>query len=309
MHLRSTSMRRFASATAAIFVLVSGCSPGGSFGKGDRPSEKTLVPLRVIVADKDQAAVPFPSLSVAGCPANEVRRLLRQAEQAYAADERRLQNAIEICRDRLSKAQSELDHELMALAKEYNSAVPRGENEILKSRNPLAGLSKARALKSAVDDQYKAALRSRIAPLEDVVKRGKQDVAAAQVDLDRLRASFNDRLFASLPGKPAKLWKTDKQGHATLPIVRNEPWYVWASGTRQVSTKLLAHGMQARSGAFNMEVRQGGFVTHTYRWLLLVPDQMDASGALSLDQSNLFDGTAVVQSLGDQSGPLPNLRN
>lgn len=307
MHLRSRPGLRRTSAMVALLLGVAGCRPEGSSGDRSRLNGTMSVPLRVIVADKDQSAVPFPSLSVAGCPANEVRRILRQAEQAYAADEQRLRNALEYCRTSLSAAQSRLDDERAELATEYNSAVPGGENEILKSRNPLAALSKARAQKSAADETYKAALSSRIAPLEDNLKRGEQDVAAAEAELDHLRASFNDRLFESLPVNPVESWKTDKEGQATLAIARNEPWYVWASGTREVSTKLLAQGNQSGNGAFSMEVRRGGFVAKTYRWLVLIPDQLDSSGELSLDQSNLFDGTAVVQSLEDESLDSPRL--
>jgi hypothetical protein len=312
MRSQFQSVLRLVSGTALIFVLVGGCRPGDSSGKSgheNRPSEKSLIPLRVVVADKDQAAVPFPSLQVAGCPANEVRRRLREAEEAYAADEQRLHNALQDCRTKQTSAEHDLDHEKTVLEQEYNAAVPRGEDNVVKSRNPLAELSKARAVKSAVDEQYKAALRSRIAPLEASLDRAKQAVAAAEADLERLRDSFNDRLFASLPGRPEKTWKTNKEGQATLAMVRNEPWYVWASGEREVSTRLLMKGKLRGDGNLEARIEAGGFEKQIYRWLMLIPDDLDASGELSLDQSNLFDGRAIVRSLGAERSDSPQLRN
>ncbi len=295
---------------------------GVGFGVGCRPANKdpaslghvdaTIhVPLRVVVAQADQQPVPFPSLAIFGCPANEVRRILRRVEREYAEEQKGLHSELDRRRIDCSAAEKRVKDEEDGLKGSYNANVPQQQDEVevMELRNPLAALSRARAIKSQVDFQYQQDQRLKLDPLRDELKRKQEDVEAAHAEIARLRQDLARRLFDALPAQPAMELKTDSDGRATMVIGRNEPWYVWAAAVRTVSTTRETEGrIDARTGRFQMSQRDGGYERTSYRWLMLVPDELDSSGQLCLDQSNVFDGDPISLKLGDEQESTPFIR-
>lgn len=271
-------------------VAAFGCdSKKAESAAGDEAAESIVIPLRAVVADAGQKAVPFPALQVHGSPAHVVRRLLREAEESFNGQQKALREELDQLQGEEATAKAKLDEVRESIAREFNAAAPREGDAALKARNPLEGISKARTAKNKLDETYAAAFSERVAPVEAEVRRLEGGIAAVNARIDALRKSFASRLFDALPSAPHRQWKTDAQGNGILTVPRGEPWFIWASAVREVATtsEIQFHGGSRAT------VRESGIQTEVYRWLVLVPDQVDASGQLSLDQANLFDGRVV----------------
>jgi hypothetical protein len=267
---------------------------------GGEAAETIAIPLRAVVADAGQNAVSFPALEVRGSPAHVVRRLLRQAEDSFNAEQTALRDELQQLQRDDATVKAKLDGVRESIAREFNAAAPRESDTSLKARNPLEGISKARTAKNKLAELYAAAFSERVAPVEDEVRRLEEEIVAVNARIDALRKSYTSRLFDALPSAPHGQWKTDAQGNGILKVPRGEPWFVWASAVRQVATTREIQGQTDQTGQFRATVREGGIKSEVYRWLMLVPDQVDASGQLSLDQQNLFDGR--VMSTGPRRG-------
>lgn len=265
-----------------------GCQPAGK-----QPAEKMTeltIPVSVVVALPDQAPLPIPSCAICASPVAEIRRWLRQAERDYEEVQRRLKGEIQRLENEESDAESNLDLERGKLAQEYNEAVPKEDDPQYQSRNRLEGLANARDAKSRLDRWYRQAKQVRIAPLEDNLEQVQGALKAAHSRLESLRASYADTLYAALPATPKRRWTTDDKGQAQMSIPRNEDWYVWGDATRVVATTLETEGrIDPTTGNFRATQREGGFVQSTYRWLVVVPRELDSSGKLSLTGANLYD--------------------
>jgi len=290
----------YAFVNVCVLGVFCGCRPtGGVLVVSDHVGGMMTIPVRAVVAQRDQAPVKFPSLALCGSPAHNVRRLLRQAEREYEDEHRALQAKLSRLQGQEAAAESKLDGARGAFASEYSDKAPRSDDPKYRSRNPLEGVSKARAAKSRLDEWYAEAFRERIAPLERDLEQLRGGIKAVQGELMSLRNSFSDRLFAALPASPSEVWKTDADGRTSISISRNEPWFVWAQSRRTVATTKETSGRLDAAGEFRMTQRDGGFVQSSFRWLALVPKQLDSSGELVLDQSNLFDGRVVSAALRD----------
>ena len=286
---------------AVVMVSAVGCiSKTSESAAAGEAAESISISLRAVVTDAAQKAVPFPALQVHGSPAAVVRRLLREEEALFNAQQDALRDELQQLRGEDAAAKARLEEARESIAREFNAAAPREDDAALKTRNPLEGISKARAAKNQLAESYAAAFSERVAPVEAEVRRLEGRIVATNDSIDALRKSFPKRLFKALPAAPYRQWKTDAQGNGILTIPRSEPWFIWASAERQVATTHEIQGRTDQTGQFRATVREGGIKSEVYRWLVLVPDQVDASGQLSLDQANLFDGRVIFT--GPQGG-------
>jgi len=286
---------------STVMVAEVGCeSKKVESSAGGEAMESIVIPLRAVVADAGQKAVPFPALQVHGSPAHVVRRLLREAEESFKEQQKALREELEQLQGEEATAKAKLDEVRESIAQEFNAAAPRDSDPALKARNPLEGISKARAAKNQLAEAFAAAFSEQVAPVEAEVRRLEGRIVAVNASIDSLRKSFTSRLFDALPSAPQKQWKTDAQGNGILTVPRGEPWFIWASAVRQVATTREMQGRIDSTGRVRLTEREGGIQSELYRWLVLVPDQVDASGQLSLDQANIFDGRVI--SSGSQGG-------
>lgn len=279
---------------ATVMVAAFGCESKEveSVVSGDT-AESTVIPLRAVVADAGQRAVPFPALQVHGSPAHVVRRLLREAEDSFNSQQRSLREELQQVQSEEAAAKVLLEKVRESIAREFNVAAPREGDPGLKARNPLEGISKARAAKNQLAESYASSFADKVAPVEAEVQRLERRVVAVNASIDALQKSFASRLFDALPTEPHSQWKTDAQGNGILKIPRSEPWFIWALAVRKVATTREMQGRIDSTGRVRLSEREGGIRSEVYRWLVLVPDQLDASGQLSLDQANLFDGHVI----------------
>jgi len=296
---------------AAIWMTSApGCGPAKlGLEPGGEASESIAIPVRVLVADAEKKAVAFPSLPIHGSPADVVWRLLRAAEAEFMDEQRGLENESLQLRSESTATRARLDNVRESLAREFNAAAPRESDPAFTSRNPLEGISKARAAKSQLSESYAAAFAERVAPVEAEVRALESRLANVNARIESLRQSLPARLFAALPETPQGIWKTDAGGTANLTVPQGEPWFIWASATRRFSTTRERTGrIDLRSGQYRSTDREGGFVTESYRWLVLVPEQLDSSGHLSLDHTNIFDDRTIAggpSSAGTPRFPAP----
>lgn len=284
--------------TVVIGVSAVGCGESQSVpGNGGLYSAKTI-PVQVVIAEKDQTPVAFPSLPLNCIPVSAVQEVLRATEKQYKEELESLRRNLRQVVDALSDANRRLEVAQESVAKDYRDSAPAETDPQFTSRNPLEALSSARAAKSRVDRDYSESIDVRIAPIEAEIAKLNESERAVRASIQGVIASRGDRFFAALQTCPAKQWKTDANGLATLNVTLEEPWFIWAAQSREVATTVVMNRSSSTSATF----RAGGHQTRLYRWWLCLPDGLDGAGKLSLDNKNLFD---VVGPPKSAVGPTP----
>lgn len=255
---------------------------------------KRTVPARVVVAGEDQRPLAFPSLALNGSPISAVRKALRVAQEEHDQKIKAFDRTLSSIRAAWNKVHVELGEAREAVARDYNELRPKRDSEEYATRDPLEGLSKARAAKTRADAAYKQAYASRIEPLEAELARLKQEQSNVQASLSSLQANLADHFFNALPTPPAAQWKTDSEGKQTLEIPPGEPWCIWAEKSHRVATAVVSDWVIDPSTGRRRSVSRGGeYRTTVYRWMLVVPDALDDTGGLCFDETNTYDGTVA----------------
>ena len=258
----------------ATFSLVAGgCS-----------TEQSSIPFRSVINQQNLIPVPLESLEIHASPASEVEPLFKIAMKGHdrlcQSIQQEISNASEVLlreKKRLSEAKEEV-------ATNYNAMLPKEETLSSKStRGDLERLSIVRAQKSKTDASYEAAVESNIRPIEQKIANSISVLDAIESNLHSVRADKNMSMFNALPTSPSKTWVTDSDGHTSITVPKNEPWYVWASAKRRVP-----YG----DNKYTVEI---------YHWILVVPDDLDENGSLFADNRNLLSvrGVVLSKSAGD----------
>ena len=281
--------------TGAIAALLLGCT-GDQSGAPETGSmfRRRTVSARVVVAGDDQKPVVFPSLALNGSPISVVQKALRVVQDEHDKKMRAFEKDVARIRAELRVVDLKAIDAREAVARDYNDSRPSVDSEQYATRNPLKGLSKARAVKSQADIAYKEAYAVKIKPLEEELARLSQEEWNVQESMALLTAGLADKLFNALPMPPAAQWKTDPDGKQNLEIPQDEPWCIWTQGSHRVATAIVTESVVSPStGRGRSTSRPGGYRTTIYRWMLVVPDALDASGDLCFDETNVYDGTAA----------------
>jgi hypothetical protein len=320
---------RRAAAGAILMLLAPGCVKDGAPTRGasaDTKSENVLpakdslygtTDYKVVAAlfdTRNKSSVPT-LLRVFGAPKSFVRmrfaKVIEQYEAELAAANRRVaETAAEI-----EKTSSELDAAEKSLTQEYAEMRPDelddGPSE--DDRDPLLTLSKVRAEKSRIDRWYKKNYAERIEPIKLVLKSLYRKKINETLDIEFIKASFKNRLFgalANIPETDRKVWATNRNGEATITISNDEPWAVWSETEHREITKYVTRRRIQQSTSIAQAIGQNKYEIDTditvdeetypelkttkVRWLLHVPDDIDANKRLSLDGQSAFDLQDIV---------------
>jgi len=281
--------------TGAIAALLLGCTgdQSGAPGTGSMFRRRT-VSARVVVAGDDQKPVVFPSLALNGSPISVVQKALRVVQDEHDQKMRAFEKNAARIRAEWRVVDLKAIDTREAVARDYNDSRPSVDSEQYATRNPLKGLSKARAVKSQADIAYKESYTVKIKPLEEELARLSQEESNVRESMALLTAGLADKLVNALPMPPAAQWKTDSDGKQNLEIPQDEPWCIWTQGSHRVATAIVTESVVSPStGRGRSTSRPGDYRTTIYRWMLVVPDALDASGDLCFDETNVYDGTAA----------------
>ena len=281
--------------TSVVAALLLGCTgdQSGPPGTGSIFGRRS-VSARVVVAGEDQKPIVFPSLALNGSPMSVVQKALRVVQDEHDQEMRALEKNLARIRAEWRVVDLKASDAREAVARDYNDSRPSADSEQYATRNPLKGLSKARAVKSQADIAYKESYAVKIKPLEEELARLSQEESNAQESMALLTAGLADKLFNALPMPPAAQWKTDSDGKQNLEIPQDEPWCIWTQGSHRVATAIVTESVVSPStGRGRSTSRPGDYRTTIYRWMLVVPDALDASGDLCFDETNVYDGTAA----------------
>jgi hypothetical protein len=270
-------------AAVGIAFVGSGCSSDsraaiGPKAEGSLFAEK-LVPIRAVVVTRAQRSYPLGSLEIRASPASQVAPLLKQATQEHGQQVAKIQDAIDVAYATLREEKQHLATEKGDVAKRYNQSIGgRQELKSEASRDDLEALSRARSKKSTAVNSFEEDLATVIRPCEQKIVRIQSHCQSLESQLASLRKGYNKVLFAALPASPTKLCVTDVDGSVSITLPQTEPWYLWASTTRDVP----------------------GLGTEYYHWLLVSPDDLDDNGKLFFDHRNLLEnrGLALDHSTG-----------
>lgn len=280
------------SATVALLLGCTGDQPGAP--GADSIFGRRSVSARVVVAGEDQKPLVFPSLALNGSPMSVVQKALRAVQDEHDQEMRAFEKELARIRAEWRVVDLKASDAREAVARDYNDSRPSVDSEQYATRNPLKGLSKARAIKSQADIAYKESYTAKIKPLEEELARLSQEESNVQESIALLTAGLADKLFNALPMPPAAQWKTDSDGQQSLKIPQDEPWCIWAQGSHRVATAIVTESVVSPStGRGRSTSRPGDYRTTIYRWMLVVPDALDASGDLCFDETNVYDGTTA----------------
>ena len=257
----------------ATFSLVAGgCS-----------TEESSIPFRSVINQKNLIPVPLESLEIHASPASEVEPLFKIAKKGHDRLCQSIQVEIGNADEVLVRDKKRLSEAKEKVATTYNAMLPKKETLSSKStRGDLESLSIVRAQKSKTDASYEAAVESTIRPIEQKIANSISVLNTNESNLNSVRA-INMSMFNALPTSPSKTWVTDSDGHTSINVPKNEPWYVWASAKRRVP-----YG----DNEYTVEI---------YHWILVVPDDLDENGSLFADNRNLLSarGFVLSKSAGD----------
>jgi hypothetical protein len=257
-------------ALAIISTGVVGCS-GDAGGVGSSLFEQKRVPVQAILQTKGGTGRKLAALAIHGCPAGVAHKAFTAAEKQHGQALQMLLKRIEAIDTQISTETDRLDKTGAAVAAEYNARVPSLTDSLeTASRNPLEALSRSRGKKTDADDWLKQAHADRIAPINASISKMTSEKEGLVTQLQATKSSLSNQLFSALPAKPARSWKTDGEGRATLSVPASENWVVWADTIVDS--------------------------TH-FQWFLRIPDDLDSSGTLTLDTENTFGGTSTMSSL------------
>lgn len=286
------SLKIFVMISAASWCFV-GCTAKSSSGKesessGLRPAgarrdsadASRVVKLQAVIVTKGQQAIKLAVMDVHGSPLQSVRAALA----SVIADRQKLAQQIRVELDSLSgdlsraservrAATSALEAAREAARESYDKERPSevGRSADRSSRSELDELLAKRKQQRAADQQFEDAMSS-TGGLQRSVKAAQSDLGDLQHRQRELQAKLEATTdidpFEYLPS-PAKTWKTDADGVAQLSVPDGAQWVLWAANSREVPG-----------------VRRSN--TEFYRWIVLLPESMDASETLYLDNSNLW---------------------
>ncbi len=249
----------------AVAVLV-GCD-GGS------PKKSQEVRVQAVIVTKAQASVPLPLLDIHAAPLTEVRKTLvewgvRRRQQVDAIDaelQRQSQELIEAEARVVAAREAANAVEEERTRKRNDVILPSPENQ--DTSNPLDIALQKRRVEDAANREF----RDQYAAVEDA--RGETRAATNRVETirkelsaleGRKRAAGLGNIFSELP-RPARSWRTDTSGFATITVPNTEEWVLWATATRQV-----------------------GASVEVYEWLSRVPSQSPHGGVFYLSGDNLL---------------------
>ncbi len=123
----------------------------------------------------------------------------------------------------------------------------------------------------------------KIEPLKNNIRRLENERNSAINELSRTRSNLSENLFDALPSR-SDFITTDENGHAELTLSAVTRSYCWAD-----FEKVLPNGQNER-----------------LRWLVLIPDELDATGTIIMSHDNLY-GANSLSSLTKPSNDNLNL--
>ena len=277
---RSATPRGTAFATAILLAslfALPGCSQQ-SEGVAQPQSNISLfadrkISVRAVVVTRSQRSFPLESMEIHASPASAIAPLFKKAIEEHAERVASLVNEINRTRAAILQEEGRLLSAQADVAAGYNDALPsRGEVKPQTSRDDLESLLEARAKKSSAIDKYKKNVEVGIRPIEQSLAGLRSRSESLEAQLVTVRARYNNTLFESLPGRPAKNWVTDADGATAVTIPQTEPWYFWAATNRAVP----------------------GLGIESYRWILLAPDDLDENGKLFFDHRTLLENRGLT---------------
>jgi len=285
--------------------------------------------VQAMLVNRSNKSTPLPALTVYGSPKSVVNKLFRSVIEQYQSEVGAVRRHIEETEAKIARGMTELDAAESKLAAEYAEMRPsEADGPTATSRNPLRELSKVRAAKTKSDEWYKEAFAERITPIKATLQALYRSKYEDSCQLLVLQAGFNNRLFSALETMPAsdrKVWKTAENGKVGVTVTNEEPWTVWAvtshaemvavvtDMTGSIRTKRTLELERAMSdnpkvsvtGDVNYALQfqsRPEFKTTSVRWLLDIPDDLDANSLLSLDQDTAFDLQEVSVETGGSDG-------
>ena len=253
-----------------IVVTPSGSSANsGLFGSSTINAEFFVVQRNRDEVDLSGSEVFVASEHVVNTAMREVR--LEHSEQIG-----RLSAELSEAEEQKVIVTQELDAARSKLSSEYNStrvSKPSGSRRASDLRKLLA----ASEQKAAEDAKYRALFAQHVAPLnarrDEILAR----ISSIQSQMNHLRVTLPNRLFAALPESHATRFITDQNGKVRLKYSNQATAVVWCEEERRV---------------FN--------TTERYRWLLRIPDDIDGSGKLMFTNATMLaDGSSQLMKYGE----------
>ena len=237
----------------------------------DTATHLRVIPTSVGIRQSDSVARPIPYLRLfavqKSLAAQHMAQGLSLLEREVAEIETQLkknQADLAAASDALQAAQGEI-------SRKYNERVPdSSELPTKRDRDPLGKLLAAGAKKSAADREYQADHRDTIEPLSSRVTELKKLQDSHRAAINDLLESRLVKMFEALPETDAQVFTTDEAGRVNIALPSASAWVVWAQSSRVVTPTLTEH----------------------YRWVVRVPEDLDADGSLVLSNHTLLSEKA-----------------
>ena len=249
---------------------------------------KTAITARAVVVDREQNPIPLESLIVHASPASVVQPAITQAIAESNARVAEMQSDLSAAELQRRNIQARLDETREKNAAEYNKQLEDLPDLAAKNaRNPLGALTAWKTAKNKIDIAFRKTHEETVVPIENDLSTTNANIQSINSQIFSERARQADMPFTALPPEGQQTWTTGENGEFTAALSLAEPWVIWCETTRDIK----------------------GIGREHYRWVLKVPDALDASGNLFIDHNNLFDGSGLVRSGGSQTATNPRRSN
>lgn len=220
---------------------------------------------------------------------DSVTRSLGAKQQAHLENVKRLELEIKDTGYWISQLEDELSEARNTAANIYDKTV-----EETTSNLPKAGMSGKDRFRNMLansggyeqaDEATSVVVAETIAPLKHNIRNLQEKRQAANNELSRIRVDLPEQLFAALPYS-ARYITTDEDGRSEMTLSAETRSYCWAD-----FTKILPSGQKER-----------------LRWLLLLPDELDANGIIVMSHNNIYTGLEASR-LPSNSEENSNIKN
>lgn len=262
-------------------ALIAGLRP-----KVNRPVEEvspeTTYPVRIQYQTVAGNVIKVGAQRIHYASSDSVARSMGPTQKAHLENVKLLETTIASSNVAIAKLEDELSEARNTAADTYDKTVEETTTTLPKAntsgkdrfRNMLANSSGY----EQADNNTLVVVTETIGPLKQNIRDWEQKRLAANQELFQSRNALPDKLFAALPSSP-KFITTDEDGHADLTLPSVTRSYCWAD-----FTKVLPNGQEER-----------------LRWLVLVPDEIDANGTIIMSHDNVYSADSITA--------LPNPNN
>lgn len=253
-------------------ALISSLRPDVNMPKEEVSPEATY-PVRIQYQTVAGNVIKVGAQRIYFASQDTVNQALGPTQQKHLEDVKLLETTIMNTSNNISELEDDLAETRKTAADVYDKTVEDTVTEVPKT---ASGKERFRSMLAnsggyeQADKNTTVIVTEKIEPLKNNIGRLENERNSAINELIRTRSDLTENLFNALPST-SDFITTDENGHAELTLSAVTRSYCWAD-----FEKILPNGQNER-----------------LRWLVLIPDELDATGTIIMSHDNLYGANSI----------------